>query len=677
MIPNKDNSTREDKISNNLRRTGRKMLTCLVAALGLTTGQAFANIRLPQLVSNGMILQRDAKVRIWGWADAGEKVSITFNKKKVTAKADAQGNWSTELPAMHAGGPYTMQLDGKDHITLSDIMIGDVWFFSGQSNMTILMERVKEVYPQDIATANYPDIRNFFVPTLADVRKVHQDLPPGKWVKAGPQTILDFGAVAFFMSRALYQKYHVPIGIINSSVGGTPIQAWISADAISKVGEYGKRVAQFNDSTFFEGFKRPARPVSAPAATAKSLDAGMAEKVQWFDPAYQPYNWHKFWLPGYWADQGVKGLNGIVWFRKEIDVPVSMAGKPAKLFMGRIIDADETYVNGQKVGNITYQYPPRRYNVPAGLLKAGKNLIVVRLTSTAGKGGFVPDKRYELTDGRTTIDLRGDWSYKVGQVFDDRRMGRGAPPMMMLNAQNEPTGLYNAMIAPATPYAIKGMVWYQGESNVGSRDYATLLKTLITNWRSKWGQGDLPFLVVQLPNFSDVQYAPAESGWAEIREAQRDALTLPNTALAVTIDAGEWNDIHPLRKKIVGDRLALAAQKLAYGDRSVVYSGPTLHSTEIKGRQIELTFDDIGSGLTTIGDTVVTGFAIAGEDKRFVWADAKIIGNKVVVSNAEVVEPKYVRYAWADNPENADLYNKEGLPASPFRTDRPVTATGQ
>ena len=641
------------------------------ALLIFVFNNVFATVRLPQLVSDGMVLQRDAKIRLWGWANAGEKVQVRFNGKSVSAKTGQDGKWKAELPAMRAGGPYTMQIDAGNHITLSDILIGDVWFFSGQSNMTVLMERVKELYPQDIATADYPQIRNFFVPTLADVRRVHQDLPPGKWIKADPKTIMNFGAVAFFMSRALYQKYDVPIGIINSSVGGTPIQAWISGDAISNIDEYTKRIAQFRDSSFYEQFNRVNRRQAPQTTATKITDAGLKDSMKWFDPAYVPKLWHKFWLPGYWADQGVKGLNGVVWFRKEVEVPASMAGKPAKLFMGRIIDADETYVNGQKVGNITYQYPPRRYDVPSGLLKAGKNLIVVRLTNTSGKGGFVPDKRYELTDGQTTIDLRGDWQYRVGQVFDDRRNGTGGGAPGMLNAQNEPSGLFNTMIAPAVPYAIKGMVWYQGESNMGTKNYATLLKTLIGDWRQRWAQGELPFLVVQLPNFGDVQYSPAESGWAEIREAQQDALSLPRTAIAVTIDAGEWNDIHPLQKKIVGDRLALAARKLAYGDKVVVAFGPMLKSSDIHGQTVELVFDETGSGLIAKDDSELSGFAIAGADKRFIKAEAKIVGNKVVVSSPEIQAPMYVRYAWADNPDGANLYNKEGLPAAPFRTDRP------
>ena len=389
--------------------------------------------------------------------------------------------------------------------------------------------------------------------------------------------------------------------------------------------------------------------------------------LPWYSPDYVPVGWRPFWLPGYWADQGIKGLNGVVWFRKEIDVPASMAGKPAKLFVGRIIDADETYLNGVKVGNTTYQYPPRRYVVPAGLLKEGKNLLVVRVSNTVGKGGFVPDKRYELTDDVSHIDIRGDWQYKVGEVFP-QQLEAIRPPAF--SAQNEPTGLYNTMVAPAVRYGIKGFLWYQGEANTGNpREYRKLLPALIADWRAKWQEGNLSFLYIQLPNFMEVQYSPSESQWAELREAELEALAVPNTGMAVTIDIGEWNDVHPLDKKDVGDRLALTAEKTAYGDSSVVASGPIYQSAESDGHKIVLSFTGIGSGLMVKGGGKLRQFAIAGANRKFVWADARIEDDHVIVSSPDVVIPYYVRYAWADNPEGANLYNKEGLPASPFRTD--------
>jgi sialate O-acetylesterase len=374
-------------------------------------------------------------------------------------------------------------------------------------------------------------------------------------------------------------------------------------------------------------------------------------------------------VPGYWADQGIRGLNGVVWYRKEIDVPASMAGVPAKLFLGRIVDADEAYVNGVRVGNITYQYPPRRYEVPATTLKAGKNIIVVRVTNTAGKGGFVPDKPYYITANGQSIDLKGEWQYKVGDVFaPGRGFGGGGG---QISQQNIPTGLYNTMVAPVIPYAIKGATWYQGEANSGRpQEYAKLLPALIADWRNKWNDPQLPFLFVQLPNFMEMNYLPSESQWAQLRESQFLSLSVPNTAMAVAIDAGEWNDIHPLNKKDVGERLALAARKLAYGEDKLVASGPLYQSAAVEGNKIRISFSSTGSGLIAKDDDQLNYFAIAGADKKFVWAKAVIEGDKVVVWSEDVAAPLYVRYAWADNPDGANLYNREGLPASPFRTDK-------
>ena len=628
-----------------------------------STGQ----VRLPQLIADKMVLQRDIPVKVWGWARPGERVVVELAGHSARTIAASDSSWQVKLPPMKAGGPFTMRIRGSNQIDVQDILVGDVWFCSGQSNMVIPMERVKEKYPDDIAHADFPQLRNFFVPTAADVTTVHADLPHSGWKEANPTDVLGFGAASYFFARRLYEKYHIPIGIINSSVGGTPIQAWISAAGISGLPGYAERIAKYSDSGYIRQIMR--RPVTMEGGSLMAHpDRGLTETVKWYQPEYVPAGWHPFWLPGYWADQGIKGLNGVVWFRKEIEVPVSMAGKAAKLFVGRIIDADETYVNGVKVGNITYQYPPRRYEVPAGVLREGKNLLVVRVTSTVGKGGFVPDKRYELTDGVTHIDIRGDWRYKVGQVFSPRPAGGGAPSF---SAQDQPTGLYNTMVAPAIRFGVRGFIWYQGEANTSNpREYRQMLPALIADWRAKWQEGALPFLYVQLPNFMEVQYSPSESQWAELREAQLDALSVPKTAMAVAIDAGEWNDIHPLDKKDVGDRLALAAEKLAFGDTSTVASGPIYRSAHVDGSKIVLSFTETGSGLMVKGGGELQQFAIAGADKKFVWADARIEGDKVIVSSEEVPNPLYVRYAWADNPEGANLYNKEGLPASPFRTDQ-------
>jgi sialate O-acetylesterase len=605
---------------------------------------AFSDVKLPALIANGMVLQRDIPVKIWGWANPGEKVNVSFKGKKIRAIADAKGSWSSLLPATPAGGPYEIKVN---EIVLKDVLFGDVWLCSGQSNMVTNMERVKEKYPADIGSANNPHIRNFFIPTAISKVDVRSDLPASSWLPVNPENVLQMGAVSYFFARDLYAKYQVPIGIINSSVGGTPIEAWISENGLKEFPSYVKDTTQ----------------AKTPAQTPrKSADRGLAEK--WADPSYAPKGWKRFAIPGYWEDQGLRDLNGVVWFRREIEIPASLAGLPAKLFMGRIIDADQVFVNGEQIGNITYQYPPRRYSIKNGLLKAGKNLVVIRVTNTAGKGGFVPDKQYELIVGNQTFDLQGDWHYKVGEVF---------PPVVEKPAPSAytPTALYNSMIAPFTAYALKGFVWYQGESNVGKPQvYGQLLPALAKDWRTQFNQPEIPFLYVQLPGFQDRNFLPSESNMAVLRDGQLKSLSIPRSGMAVTLDLGEWNDIHPLTKKPIGERLALAARKLAYGE-NIVSSGPIYESNQIEGGRIRIHFRETGSGLSINkkDEDELMQFAIAGKDKKFVWAKAIIERNTVVVWNDEVAEPMYVRYGWADNPEGANLINVEGLPASPFRTD--------
>jgi sialate O-acetylesterase len=367
-------------------------------------------------------------------------------------------------------------------------------------------------------------------------------------------------------------------------------------------------------------------------------------------------------LPAFWDESELGGINGAVWFRKEIFLPGSVAGKPARLLMGRIVDSDTTYINGKVVGTVSYQYPPRRYTVPENVLKAGKNIVTVRVINNTGRGGFIKDKPYRLITDEGEIELSGEWRYRLGTTME--------PLEEQTFIRWKPLGLYNAMIAPLTNYAIKGIIWYQGESNTGNPvEYGQTFPALIKDWRTKWKQGNFPFLYVQLPNFMEAREQPGESQWAEFREAQLKSLRVPKTAMAVAIDIGEWNDIHPLNKKDVGKRLALAALKVAYGKKNLVHSGPIYRSMRIKNDKVILSFAHTGSGLVTKDNNEPRGFAICGADGRFVWANAKIQDNKVVIWHDDISQPKAVRYAWADNPENANLYNKEGLPASPFRTD--------
>lgn len=634
----------------------------------LTSVAVRAQLRLPRLISNGMVLQRDATLKLWGWAKAGEKVTVAFKGRNYKAVTDATGKWQTTLPPMLAGGPFTMEIAGSSRITLNDILIGDVWFCSGQSNMVHQLNIHDVTYAKEIAEANYPQIRQFWIPTLTNMQAPQRDIPEGQWKAAVGEDVRPFSAVAYFFAKKLYQKYNIPIGIINASVGGTPIEAWMSEDGLNGFSTLKTTLEKNKDTTYINGLTRRQATTSRPMPP---VDLGMAGPAKWYDVTYTPKGWRTINVPGYWEDQGINDLNGVVWYRREIEVPAGMTGKPAKVFLGRIVDADELYINGKQVGRTTYQYPQRRYNVPADVLKPGKNVVVVRVTNTAGKGGFVPDKAYCVFAGADTVDLKGTWQYKVGIAYRPLAGGGfgGGSPGGGINAQNQPTALYNAMVAPVVDYAIKGFCWYQGESNAGRpREYEKLLPALITDWRNRWKQTTLPFLYIQLPGFMDYNYQPVESNWAVIREAQLKALSVPNTAMSVAIDLGEWNDIHPDNKKDVGERLALAALKVAYRE-NLTYSGPLYQSATIDGNKIVISFTNVGGGLITSDGDDPGEFAIAGSDKKFVWAKSKIENGKIVVWSDDVASPQYVRYAWADNPVHPNLCNKEGLPASPFRTD--------
>ncbi len=649
----------------------KDMAAIFLCVLLLAGFQTAAQIKLPRLVTDSMVLQRDVEVKIWGWSSPGEKIKIAFQNKSYKTTATADGKWLVKLSPMKAGGPYTMDISGKNKITLKDILIGDVWFCSGQSNMVHQLNIHDVTYANEIANANYPQIRQFWIPTLTSLTGSKEDLPAGNWKAAVGEDARPFSAVAYFFAKKLYEKYNVPIGIINASVGGTPIEAWTSEEGLEDFSSLQATIQKNKDTAYVNGLNRRAfsgntnRPVP---------DKGLIETPKWFEINYVPKNWHNINIPGYWEDQGVKDLNGVVWYRKEIDLPASMAGKPAKVFLGRIVDADVLYINGKQIGATTYQYPQRRYNVPADILKLGKNIFVIKVTNTNGKGGFVSGKPYCIFSGNDTVDLKGTWQYKVGEVYIPRTGGFAGG----ISAQNQPAALYNAMVAPAINYSIKGFLWYQGEANTSRpEEYAKLQPAQIADWRNKWQQGNLPFLYVQLPGFMDYNYLPSESQWAQLRESQLKSLSVSNTGMAVAIDLGEWNDIHPDNKKDVGERLALIASKLAYGE-NIVYSGPLYQSSVIDGNKITVSFTNTGSGLMTSDDEAPAEFAIAGADKKFVWANAKIDGDKIVVWSDEVPAPLYVRYAWADNPVNPNLYNKEvrqdgsvvqGLPASPFRNN--------
>lgn len=618
--------------------------------------QTDAAVKLPQLVSNGMVLQRDQPLKIWGWAKPSEKVKVEFLGESYSTKADKKGNWQLKLPAMKAGGPFEMKINDTK---LSDILIGDVWLASGQSNMELPIRRVKDLYADEISLINTSQIRLFRSGTRENAESKKADYPNGTWLSATPENIAEFSAVAWFFADEISKTQEVPVGIISTAIGGSPAEAWLSEDKVTHyLDSWLERQARI-DSMRADQIKRESniKPFNWRVEVNKN-DPGVG---LWSKEDVDISSWPTMSLPGYWLDKGVELKNGSIWFCNEFNVPDSLSGKEAILRLGRIIDSDSAFVNGTFVGTVSYQYPPRIYTIAKRVLKPGKNKVMIRVFSQGRRGGFVEEKPYEIRIGKQVLDLTGDWSYHIGAELN--------PPRSFGGLSFRPGGLFNSLINPMKDYSIKGIIWYQGETNAGRGfEYRQLFKDLICDWRTQMEQPDLPFLFVQLANLGVPNKQPFNSSWSETRDAQRRALELPNTGMAVAYDIGEWNDIHPLNKKEVGRRLALEAKRVAYGNRSVVSSGPLYESIKINEENIVLTFSSVGTGL--YANSLLNGFQIAGEDGYFVWAQAVVLSkNTVKVWSKKIVRPNAVRYAWDDNPSESNLKNKEGLPASPFTTE--------
>lgn len=619
-----------------------------------------AKVKLPVLVSDGMVLQRDQNITIWGTADTGEQIEISFLKKKYRTIANSEGKWQVSLPPLKAGGPHTMKINDLE---IRDILIGDVWLCSGQSNMELPIRRVLDLYADEVKDYGNAMIRYVKTPTAYSYHNPQTDIPTVSWIALTPENALSYSALCYFFAKELQENIHVPVGIINSSVGGSPIESWISEEGLQPYPHYvHDRDLHRSDEYVEKAGKLDHERRTLWNRILYKEDKGLHETHKWFDPAYNDSEWINTDLDNKsWNHEGLMPVNGSFWFRKEIDLPAHLTGKDGILRLGCIVDADSVFVNGSFVGTTAYQYPPRIYKIPGELLKQGKNNITIRLFSYSGQPEFVDDKPYKLVIGDDEIDLRKSWKYRLGVRMPAYQ---GVP-----STQQKPTGFYNGMIAPLKNYAIRGAIWYQGESNTGRyHEYGDLLTSLINDWRTLWQQPELPFLIVQLPNFLRELPYPSDGHWAYMREKQQNvALTIPHTGLAVTIDAGEWNDIHPLNKKDIGHRLYLQAQKIVYGNQKIVADGPVYKSMEIQGNQIILTFEEGTNDLMPVNE--LKGFSIAGKDNRFKWAKAGIDEKKVIVWNDEVSEPVRVRYAWADNPGEVNLKNKAGLPASPFQTE--------
>ena len=619
-------------------------------------------LRLARIFGDGMVVQRNKPVMVWGWAAPRARVSVQFHGHTAQSVASASGSWKASLPPERAGGPFELVVrSGGDRIDLHDVLVGDLWVASGQSNMEFRVSEGRNA-PQEIASAHDSLIREFKVPNSWS-NSPEDDLLGGSWAPADPQHAGSFSAVAYFFARDLRKSEHVPIGIVNTTWGGSAIEAWLS------------RAAQhLTDSAWAARQRAEAAHMSAVRDSLRekiggmpTIDAGLVNgRALWADPMLDDGAWADVHVPAYWEDQGYPSMDGVAWYRLAIDLDSSRASQGATLTMQAIDDDDITWMNGAEIGRTNGYNVRRAYRIPAGALHAGRNVLAVRVADGGGGGGINAPVTLSFGDGDTR-SLAGTWKFKVGVVSfqaDGQRINK------------IPTVLYNKMVYPLLPLPIKGVIWYQGESNANNDQqamaYRDQFRTLITSWRRTWdsGRDPFPFLWVQLPNFGTPDSVPPlHASWALQRESMDAALSLPNTGRATTIDVGEADDIHPKNKQDVGTRLALVARTVAYGEQ-VPASGPTYRTHVLRGDTVVVSFSNAGSGLATrAGDEWVHGFELAGADRRFVWADARIVGDRVAVWSDRVPHPIAVRYAWTNNPDRADLYNREKLPAAPFRTD--------
>ena len=623
---------------------------------------------LHPLFSDHMVLQRDIKVPVWGWTRPGTKVTVRFASQTKTATAGPDGKWMAYLDRMkesEQARTLTITSGEPDKtVTVQDVLVGDVWLCSGQSNMEMGIGACNAT--NDIASANFPQIRLLTVPRRVSNTPVAS--VECRWLPCSPPNVMQglwggFSAAGFFFGRDLYQQLHIPIGLIHSSWGGTLAEAWTSQQGLQQMGDFDaqlERVAASSKST-------PTDFDTDYQAWAQKNDPGTVQA--WEKPELSTDGWKTVQMPQPFEKAGLPDFDGIVWFRRTFELPAGWAGRPLKLGLGPVDDIDTTFVNGKKVGQMNRYDLNRVYTIPASVFKPGQNTIAVRVLDTGGDGGFTGNSQQMFLKPASgegePLSLAGDWQMRDSAPFAK------LPPMPVVQDANNPnvvTVLYNGMIAPLLPFAIKGAIWYQGESNAGrAEQYRRLLPAMIADWRHRFGVSDFPFYIVQLAAFQPTHADPRDNDWAELREAQAmTAKSISHSGLAVAIDIGEANDIHPKNKAEVGRRLALCALAKTYG-KKVEYSGPWYSSMKVEGNSVRLSFDHVDGGLVAKGGEL-KGFAVAGADHKFVWGNARIDGKQVVVTAPGVDNPAAVRYAWDINPV-CNLYNESGLPAVPFRTD--------
>jgi sialate O-acetylesterase len=636
-----------------------------LAAGGLAGAEAQRPFLSP-IFSDHMVFPRELKAPVWGWTTPGAKVTVAMGEQRAEATAGEDGRWQALLGPFAAGGPFTLEVAGPQKVTLSDVLCGDVWVCSGQSNMQWGVGGSVNA-EKEIAEANYPQMRLLTVPCVTAFEP--RDTFQGSWQVCSPGTIGGFTAVGYYFGRHLHKELGVPIGLINSSWGGTIAEAWVSSQALRTMPDFLPAFSQ--QEALVEAIRSGAYNYEAELERWWAAnDPGSAEGKALSAVDLDTAAWKTMELPAGWEQAGLPKFDGVVWFRRDFEAPADWAGKACTLHLGPIDDNDTTFLNGTRVGATSNWQVPRDYAVPAGVVKAGRNIIAVRVLDTGGAGGIYgkpEDLRLEPQGGGAALALKGSWRYRDSVPLAQTKP---VPQRLDTGNPNQVSVLFNAMVNPLVPFGIRGAIWYQGESNAGrGEQYARLLPTLISDWRARFGVGDFPFLIVQLANFMAVDAEPKNDAWPQLREAQwLTTKAVPNTALALAIDIGDAADIHPRNKQDVGLRLALGALALSYG-KQIEYSGPVYRDVLIEGGKVRVRFDHLGGGLAAKGDSQVKGFAIAGADGRFVWADATIDGESVLVWSAEVPAPRAVRYAWSNNPV-CNLYNQAGLPAVPFRTNR-------
>lgn len=633
-------------------------------------GEMPESTQLAQVFGNDMVIQREKPLKIWGKDKPGSEITVQMGNQEKTTQSDEAGNWMVILkPFSTKDGPLQLTVKGTKTINFKDILVGEVWVCSGQSNMEMPMKGSwASVFDADaeVAAADYPNIRLFTVEKSANIIAVDTFQTTG-WKKCTPENIPNFSAVAYYFGRKIYNETGIPVGLIHTSWGGTVAEAWTSSETLKKMPDFKAEVEAIEklpldrkeqDVIFNKEFVKYQKLI-------RIKDPGMTETdTVWNRPDINDNNWKVMVLPTVWEATEVGNFDGIIWFRRHVNIPEKYAGKPARLNIGPCDDLDITWFNGVIVGQGTTWDQPRKYEVPAHLVKAGNNVIVVRVQDNQGGGGIWGDKKdYSLVIGDDfNVPLDGPWKYAIG--VDILAIPKAPQPSW---SPNRPSVLYNAMIHPLLPITIRGAIWYQGESNSSrAYQYRSLFSNMIKDWRTKWEIGDFPFYFVQLASYMPVQDEPNESEWAELREAQAFALQLPNTGMAVTTDIGNTDDVHPRNKKDVGIRLALHALKNDYG-KDIFADGPIFGDAEFSGRQVIIHFMNPEVGFEPKGKSL-KGFAVAGKDKVFHWAKAKIVKNSVIVWNPKVQKPASVRYNWADNPLGR-LTNSDGILAPPFRSD--------